>query len=181
MKPLNIVYWSRVGFGVVAALVCVLLIDVKVGNPLISGMSVGILVYIITYYVLKWRFMAKVEKPSKVLTMGIGAYFLTWIVCWGLFVTLLLQPPIATFTFLPQNPIVEEPVLFDATASDDPDGRIVKYAWNFGDEITGEGKTINHTYASPGNYTVTLTVKDDEGLIHKTETILTVSLNVTSS
>ncbi|MFB0502063.1 MAG: hypothetical protein ACETVP_06280 [Candidatus Bathyarchaeia archaeon] len=92
MKPLNIIYWSRVGFGVVAALVCALLIDVEnVGNPLISGMSVGILVYLATYYILKWQFMAKVEKPSKVFTMGIGAYFLTWIVAWVLFYTLIFR------------------------------------------------------------------------------------------
>jgi len=90
LKPLNIIYWSRVGFGVVAALVCLLLIDVnKLANPLISGISVGILVYLITYYILKWRFMTKVEKPSKVFTMGIGAYFLTWIVVWVLFITLM--------------------------------------------------------------------------------------------
>ena len=90
MKPLNIIYWSRVGFGIVAALICALLIDVKeVANPLISGMSIGILVYIFSYYILKWLFMAKVENPSKVFTMGIGAYFLTWIVAWGLFYTLM--------------------------------------------------------------------------------------------
>jgi len=90
LKPLNIIYWSRVGFGVVAALVCLLLIDVnEVTNPLISGMSVAILVYLITYYFLKWLFMAKVEKPSKVFTMGIGAYFVTWIVAWSLFYTLM--------------------------------------------------------------------------------------------
>ena len=181
MKPLNIIYWSRVGFGVLAALVCALLIDVKiVGNPLISGMSVGILVYLITYYILKWQFMAKVEKPSKVFTMGIGAYFLTWIVCWVMFVTPFFKPPIATFTYSPQNPMVGESITFDATASADPDGTIVKYAWDFGDENTREGVTTAHNYSSPGNYTVTLTVKDDDGLAHKKETIITVRLNVTS-
>ena len=87
MKPLNIVYWSRVGFGVVAALVCVLL---GIDN-LLNGMSVGILVYLISYYILKWLFMTTVEKPSKVFTMGIGAYFLTWIVAWGLFYTLIFH------------------------------------------------------------------------------------------
>jgi hypothetical protein len=90
LKPLNIIYWSRVGFGVVAALVCTLLIDVEnVASPLISGMSVGILVYLVTYYILKWQFMTNVGKPSKVFTMGIGAYFLTWIVAWVLFYTLI--------------------------------------------------------------------------------------------
>jgi len=85
LKPLNIIYWSRVGFGVVAAVICVLLGI----NNLLNGMSVAILVYLISYYLLKWQFMIKVEKPSKVYTMGIGAYFLTWIVAWGLFYTLM--------------------------------------------------------------------------------------------
>ena len=90
LKPLNVIYWSRVGFGVLAALICVLLIDVEeVTNPLINGMSIGILVYIITYYILKLRFMARVENPTKVFTMGIGAYFITWIVAWGLLNTLM--------------------------------------------------------------------------------------------
>jgi len=92
LKPLNIIYWSRVGFGVLAALVCALLINVEeVANPLISGMSVGILVYLVTYYLIKWQFMAKVEKQSKIFTMGIGAYFLTWIVAWVLFYTLIFR------------------------------------------------------------------------------------------
>jgi len=87
LKPLNIVYWSRAGFGAFAALLCVLL---RIDNFL-NGMSVGILVYLISYYIFKWLFMAKVENPSKVFTMGIGIYFLTWIVAWGLFYTLIFH------------------------------------------------------------------------------------------
>lgn len=52
----------------------------------------AIIVYILTHYVLKWQFIAKVEKPSKVFTTGVGAYFLAWIVAWGLFFTLLNLP-----------------------------------------------------------------------------------------
>ena len=91
MKPLNIIYCSRVGFGVLAALICVLLRVDKYPHPLITGISIILIVYIVTYYVLKWLFIAKVEKPSKVFTMGIGAYFLTWIVAWGLFQTLMFH------------------------------------------------------------------------------------------
>lgn len=32
--------------------------------------------------------------------------------------------------------------------------------WDFGDGATGQGEEITHAYASPGNYIVTLTVKD---------------------
>ena len=51
----------------------------------------------------------------------------------------------------------------DATASNDPDGTIAGYAWNFGDGATATGATANHTYGAAGTYTVTLTVTDDDG------------------
>ncbi len=56
------------------------------------------------------------------------------------------------------------PLLLDASASTDPDGTITAYWWNFGDDqFTGwqTSPTAAHTYSEPGNYVVTLWVKDD--------------------
>ena len=175
LKTLNVIYLIRVGFGILAALVATLVVDLKAGNPLINGITVGLAIYLVTYYLLKWRFMNKVEKPTKILTMGIGAYFLTFIFCWVLFVTPFLAPPTATFTITPQNPVVDYPVTFDATASFDPDGKIVKYVWNFGDKNTATGRTFNHTYTLAGDYTVKLTVADDHGISSSNTTPITVN------
>ncbi len=45
---------------------------------------------------------------------------------------------------------------FDATATVNGD----HYAWDFGDGSSGTGITTSHSYATNGNYTVTLTVSD---------------------
>ena len=54
-------------------------------------------------------------------------------------------------------------VNFDASASQDPDGSITSYAWDFGDGETGEGVQLEHTYEEADTYTVTLTLEDDSG------------------
>jgi len=174
LKTLNVIYCSRIGFGILAALVAALVVNLKVGNPLINGITVALSVYIVTYYLLKWRFMSKVEKPTKILTMGIGAYFLTFIFCWVLFITPFLAPPTATFTITPEHPVAGETIIF-TSIGEDPDGVIVKWVWDFGEENTGTGITFNHTYASAGNYTVRLTVVDDHGISSRNTTILTVN------
>ncbi|MGD8357039.1 MAG: Ig-like domain-containing protein [Lysobacterales bacterium] len=69
------------------------------------------------------------------------------------------QPPIASFSLS----CIDAACQFDASASDDPDGTIASYGWTFGDGATGSGVNPSHSYASTGNYTVTLTVTDNAG------------------
>ena len=60
----------------------------------------------------------------------------------------------------PYTGTVDSPIPFDGTGSSDPDGDPLDYAWDFGDGTTGSGVTPVHTYAAPGNFTVTLIVSD---------------------
>ncbi|CAM3363072.1 PKD domain-containing protein [Nocardioides dubius] len=69
------------------------------------------------------------------------------------------QAPTAEFTDSCANLVCS----FDAGASDDVDGDVVDYAWDFGDGTTGSGATPSHTYPALGARTVTLTVTDDDG------------------
>ena len=76
-----------------------------------------------------------------------------------------IQPPTASFSYSPVSPAVTEEITFDASESYDADGGIVSYEWNFGDGTTSSGKVVTHTYSTAGNYTVTLTVIDDDGAL----------------
>lgn len=50
----------------------------------------------------------------------------------------------------------------DAGASTDADGQVVDYLWDFGDGTFDTGRHVQHVFAAPGTYRVTLTVQDDD-------------------
>jgi len=47
--------------------------------------------------------------------------------------------------------------------SDDPDGSVVSWAWDFGDGSTSTERNPSHTYAAAGRYTVLLVATDNDG------------------
>jgi subtilisin family serine protease len=69
------------------------------------------------------------------------------------------SPPTASFTFSCADLTCD----FDGSGSSDSDGTISSHVWNFGDSATATGVTASHTYASPGTYTATLVVTDNDG------------------
>ncbi len=53
---------------------------------------------------------------------------------------------------------------FSAAGSTDSDGEVTGFTWSFGDgSAPAAGVQVVHEYATPGTYTVTLTVTDDDG------------------
>lgn len=83
--------------------------------------------------------------------------------------------PVPSFVYSPSSPVTLSEITFDASSSQDSDGRIVSYAWNFGDGTQGSGVVVRKQYSSWGSYTVVLTVTDDRGL--SASKPLTISVN----
>ncbi|SHH77661.1 microbial collagenase, partial [Clostridium collagenovorans DSM 3089] len=98
---------------------------------------------------------------------------------------------------LPKNIVVEQPIApvakivapssakvntnieFKGDSSTDDKG-ITSYAWNFGDGTTSTEVNPTHSFAKPGKFTVTLTVKDTEGLENTITQVVTVTQDATN-
>jgi len=76
---------------------------------------------------------------------------------------ILNHPPVADAG---ENKVccLNEPVIFDASRSSDPDGDKLSYMWDFGDGATAQSKEATHTYKKAGEYKVILQVSDNFSL-----------------
>ena len=86
--------------------------------------------------------------------------------------------PAASFTMSTAGPITPyTTVNFNATASNEPNGALAKYMWNF-DYTSGDvngGTTPSYMFADIGTFTVTLTVTDAYGGTAETTKTITVA------
>lgn len=100
-----------------------------------------------------------VYSPQLTLQGDFGAYVQT-----GSVTVLASSPPTAAFS-APTTAQTGQSVSFDASNSQPASGaQIADYHWSFGDGQTDDTQsaTDTHTYASPGTYTVTLVVRDND-------------------
>jgi PKD repeat protein len=72
--------------------------------------------------------------------------------------------PAPLFGYSPKLPLINQTITFNGSASYDPVGTIVAWAWTFGDGGTASGIAVTHEYTSPGTYQVDLTVTDNGAL-----------------
>ncbi len=73
------------------------------------------------------------------------------------------EAPTAAFTSQQQEGTLS--VQFNASSSNDPDGTIASYSWDFGDgsSTTTQGAVFTKTYSEADEYEVSLTVTDNDG------------------
>jgi PKD repeat protein len=61
--------------------------------------------------------------------------------------------------------------------SSDSDGIITSWRWSFGDGTTSRQQNPTHTYAEPGNYEVSLRVRDDAGDADRVVRVVTMTVD----
>jgi len=76
------------------------------------------------------------------------------------------QPPVVNFSWTPLEPYPNQPVVFNASTSFDPDGVIVLYEWDWDSDASydenGTTPVATHSWMGGGAYLVTLRVTDDD-------------------
>jgi Mn2+/Fe2+ NRAMP family transporter len=100
LNALNKIYWLRVALGAIAGLVSTsitiltgtTLAQVTNTSTLLNGITIALLFYLISFYVLKAKYSSQIEKKSKIMSMGIFIYFFTWLIVWVLTLTAYIGP-----------------------------------------------------------------------------------------
>lgn len=88
-------------------------------------------------------------------------------------ITVVNLRPVVDFSFSPEEPERGQEIHF-VEESRDPEGRALRYEWNFGDGHTSTDRSPLHRFQVSGNYYVGLTVTDDEGGIDSITRIVSV-------
>jgi PKD repeat protein len=84
-------------------------------------------------------------------------------------------PATCTIVTSPSTVLIREKVNFTAITAD-PDGRVRRFVWNFGDgkSSSSSRNTITHEYDRAGAFTVVLTITDDQGNVSTCQAAVTV-------
>lgn len=109
---------------------------------------------------------------NEIVTLQYYSFERLWIT--GFIAVVPLVSPVASFTYAPSEPLVDQTAIFNASESFDIDGNITSYEWDFGDGTNGTGIIRTHIYTQHGTHNVTLTVTDDDGLKGSTSKTVTV-------
>jgi hypothetical protein len=80
------IFWLRVGFGVVSGAIS----DILFGSDYVSGILLSVIVYLVTFYLVKalWGKKMKPEEQRKLYTTGLGSFALLFLFFWIFLFTL---------------------------------------------------------------------------------------------
>jgi PKD repeat protein len=81
-------------------------------------------------------------------------------------------PPTAAFMYDPMVNITNTTAITFTDNSTKGDANITSWSWDFGDGNTSNLSTYTHTYAMVGNYTVLLTVTDENQMSDTTDELI---------
>ncbi|MEK8018354.1 MAG: PKD domain-containing protein [Candidatus Parabeggiatoa sp.] len=84
------------------------------------------------------------------------------------------QAPTAAFKFSPEEGYAPLTLTLDASSAFDPDGNLTDYQWASSDGQTMSGQQAKITFEKHGNYTLTLSVTDNNDSTSSTEKTITV-------
>jgi zinc transporter ZupT len=93
MTPVVQLYWLRVVLGIVAGAITAVIATFGIISDittLVNSITVALLIYFVTYYILRGFYKNKIEKKSKILSTAIGMYFFSWLTFFVLFYTIFL-------------------------------------------------------------------------------------------
>ena len=90
------------------------------------------------------------------------------------------QPPVAKANG-PYQTVLGSSIQFSSNGSNDPDGSITQFLWDFGDGQTSTLSQPSHTYNSIGSYNVSLTVTDNQGATNTSQASASVTQVPTTS
>lgn len=132
------------------------------------------------------------KNEGKIIDMFFGPYNDTqalYVVKFGTYDTIVRirytgidnEPPLVGFTVEDRPYDVGESIQFDGTNSSDPEGRPITYEWYFGDGGESTEVSPTHVYDRPGQYTVTLFITDDFGVVQQKSTEVVVGDPPTAS
>jgi zinc transporter ZupT len=91
MTPVVQLYWLRVVLGMVAGAITAVL-AASFGSAtdfttLLNSITLALLIYFVTYYIIRGYYKNRIEKQSKILSTAIGMYFFAWLSFFVLFYT----------------------------------------------------------------------------------------------
>jgi len=90
MTPVVQLYWLRVVLGMVAGSITAVLAffgNINDLTTLLNSVTLALLIYFVTYYIIRGYYKDKIEKQSKILSTAIGMYFFAWLSFFVLFYT----------------------------------------------------------------------------------------------